>query len=575
MSTYVSSACDVCRRRKVKCDLADPCSNCRVSGFECERTAVPKKRGRKLRKPSADLPMLPNYRQLAPCSPLLEGRQSVGSPWPTVVLPTHPDPSSSPSVANSPSIEPPNKPEWILRKLIGIIQSIPSLGTLESIVSRCIDLYLKFIFPNQPLIHEPTIRASVAIFSPEVPAPFERCYNLFTPPQNNEVALLRAFTLLTALSAFVASVIPDQLLPSPHNLADVFLRASREMLQVYQDYDLENPDSSSLNIRMWHSAALQNTTGKVGASWHSHGEATLLAQRLRLFDEESVRQTPSVEAQLLRSAFWHLYSAERSAEALESRPVVLHEVLFHGELTVLEHTEHDEVLLDVSKEINQGSFEHHLRAGFRVKCRVWTLAARLISAIKAYSRRRVGRALDVDDHLAPGSLTVSRLTDAYIDFSNIVDELPETLLSLDSATDTSLDGTVSSYQRTCFMVQRSNIMTTFHCMRLIALQHCVAHDLVEIMGLSTDTASLAMKKIEIASEFLRELRLVSFVCFKVQGETAVEKVRRVGAFLMEVIQTVQHYNIKARAGSLFERLLDYLSQLDSRASDELSGLYVR
>ncbi|KAL5338342.1 hypothetical protein BJX70DRAFT_398860 [Aspergillus crustosus] len=119
-------------------------------------------------------------------------------------------------------------------------------------------------------------------------------------------------------------------------------------------------------------------------------------------------------------------------------------------------------------------------------------------------------------------------------------------------------------------------MTAFNCIRLVELQHCVTHDLVEIMGLSTDTASLTMKKIEIASEFLRELRLVSFVWFKVQGETAaVEKVRRVGAALLEVIQTVQQYNIQARASSLFERSLDYLSQLDSKASDELSGLDVR
>ncbi|KAL5338343.1 hypothetical protein BJX70DRAFT_398861 [Aspergillus crustosus] len=217
------------------------------------------------------------------------------------------------SLCRNPPIEPPNKSEWILSQLIAMIQSIPSLGTLESIVSRCIDLYLEFIFPNQPLIHEPTIRASVAIFSLEIPAPFE-------------VARLRAFTLLTALSTFVASVTPDQLLLSPHYLAD-------------------KPVSFSLNIRMWHSATLQNTTGKIGASWHSHGEATSIAQRLGLFDEDPLRQIPPVKAQLLRSAFWHLYLAERSAEALGSRPVVLHEVLFAGELTVLEHTEHDQILL--------------------------------------------------------------------------------------------------------------------------------------------------------------------------------------------------------------------------------------
>lgn len=41
-------ACSVCSRRKVKCDKADPCSNCRVAGVKClyEKPIVPRPRKR-------------------------------------------------------------------------------------------------------------------------------------------------------------------------------------------------------------------------------------------------------------------------------------------------------------------------------------------------------------------------------------------------------------------------------------------------------------------------------------------------------------------------------------------------
>ncbi|KAF8994382.1 hypothetical protein BDQ17DRAFT_1096678 [Cyathus striatus] len=43
-------ACDICRRRKIKCDEPKPphnkCSNCFQQGVECTYIAAPKKRGR-------------------------------------------------------------------------------------------------------------------------------------------------------------------------------------------------------------------------------------------------------------------------------------------------------------------------------------------------------------------------------------------------------------------------------------------------------------------------------------------------------------------------------------------------
>ncbi|KAL4876473.1 hypothetical protein BJY04DRAFT_223105 [Aspergillus karnatakaensis] len=562
-STKVTSACDACRRRKVKCDLADPCSNCRISGLQCQCTLTPKKRGRKTRKPSA-LPTTPStqFRLAASQQP-----QSGASPEPAAAIPSYDSPASSVMLGQSPSIHTSESARVFIALVDAISSAFPS--TIEEVIPNCIELYIQYLFPIQPLVHEPTIRASASLFSPQASSN-HAAWPVADPSSDGDFSLLKSFTLVTALCAFVTSTAPDSLLPGAHLLASPFLKASQAMLQLYLDYDLENPDSSSLNIRMWHSASRQNITGRVGASWHYHGEATLIAQRLRLYSEEWVSQSPPIEAQVLRAGFWHLYAAERTAEALESRPVVLHETLFHSELTVREHTEQDQLLLDVSQGHHQQSLELRLRVGFHIKCRVWILAARLTSGIKAYARRLRNDAIDTG-----ADAEVSRLTDLYISFLTTADDLPEFLWSLDSVDDQIMDKEVLVYQRTCFMVQRSNIMTTFHCMKLVALQLCITHNLVQIMGLTPDTTSFALRKLEIASEFIRELRLVPFACLKMQGETAVEKIRRVAASLLELIQTMDHSGIKARASSQFERILDYLSELDSKASDELSSNYVR
>lgn len=51
----------------------------------------------------------------------------------------------------------------------------------------------------------------------------------------------------------------------------------------------------------------------------------------------------------------------------------------------------------------------------------------------------------------------------------------------------------------------------------------------------------------------------------------VERVRRVGTILLELVHNADNKTIEGVARSLFERFLDLLAKLDSRASDELAG----
>ncbi|KAF5568941.1 xylanolytic transcriptional activator xlnR [Fusarium phyllophilum] len=143
-------------------------------------------------------------------------------------------------------------------------------------VHKCVDLFIQYQFPNTPVVHEPTLRAaSLLITTDNVP--------LFTSlissasDFHQQVSYLRKFTLATALCASVMSVMPDRRPSQRALLAASFLSASRATLRRYEEHDLEHPDSTSLVIRMWHSAAIQNSTGKVGTSYHYHAEAAYLA----------------------------------------------------------------------------------------------------------------------------------------------------------------------------------------------------------------------------------------------------------------------------------------------------------
>lgn len=49
----------------------------------------------------------------------------------------------------------------------------------------------------------------------------------------------------------------------------------------------------------------------------------------------------------------------------------------------------------------------------------------------------------------------------------------------------------------------------------------------------------------------------------------VEQIRRMGATLLKIVQETDNSSLKERAKSLFLTLLDVLSRLDSRVSEEL------
>ncbi|KAH7153479.1 hypothetical protein EDB81DRAFT_946321 [Dactylonectria macrodidyma] len=565
----VSTACDACKLRKVKCDMTEPCANCRISQLCCAYTIIPRKRGRRVGKRTLAgqevrrRPTPPRPEQLSE-SLECQGQARTSTP----LAPSPPGTLSLTYVQNvvdESAIGLGDAAAQIHGSLMASIRSILPSDAVTDVIHKCLDMFVQYVFVMTPIIHEPTLRASVSLFGPDS---HPQSWALLQPAsytQAPRASPLKAFTLITALCAAVTSVIPDELMAQRHSVSISFLTASRAMHRIYEDYDREHPDSSSLVIRIWYSTALQNITGCIGTSYHYLWEATLIAQRLRLYEEDSVRNKATVESQLLRTSFWQLFSADKASCAFENRPYVLNELLFAGDLTLLERGENDEPLLEATKSFNQGSLESRLLAGFHLKRCLWSLAGDLVMDIKMYARRNSSRIQEPD---------LAHLTDSYLKFMGLADDLPPWLqyFNDDSGSTTATNTEVLPHQKTCFFVQRNNLMTTFHCLKLIILQKCIECNTLVIMGLENQALPLAIKKIEIVYDFLQELQMTPFVCIKVQGEPVVERIRRVGSILLELTETVENDRIKARSSALFKRILDFLSKLDSKASDTLHGV---
>jgi hypothetical protein len=372
------------------------------------------------------------------------------------------------------------------------------------IVTHCIDMYMQYTFPTAPLVHEPTLRASAAIFFSEPPS----INHVDASDICQRVAPLRAFALVTALCASVASMMPDSLIPCPrHLLVKPFFHASRETLRSIEDHDLENPSSASLTIRTFHSTALQHMTGKHGAAWHVQGQATLIALSLRLYSEQSIKRYDALEGQLLRLTFWHMYAADHVAAALRHRPCVLHESLFDEEFTLHPHPEHEIPLMDPDGSRYDESFEGQLRIGFHLFRCVSSSAARLVLDI-----RRLGMTAAESDK--------ARLAQAYLEYTGLLDDLPHWLHASNLELSHDDVEAVLSHKRS-FWVQRCTVMVTFHCLKLVILQQCIDSKLWDVVGLNDQPLALSMKKIEIIQDFLQTLDDIPFIYLQVKGEPNV------------------------------------------------------
>ncbi|KAJ0413213.1 hypothetical protein BJY00DRAFT_67797 [Aspergillus carlsbadensis] len=593
-------ACDACRRRKIRCDVESPqCSNCRSLQLRCEYSTR-RKRGPKPRLSSAALsPQSPGACSSTSRSSSQRLTQSAVQSAAQLVTQSvaqvaeheqelqyaernHHYVPGDRDVGESGDTP---RPLQVHRALNAAMHELGL--SLEQTANDCIDRFVQWSFPIVPYIHPATLKQHVQLLLPSA----EHLFHTTTtePPR----AEMRAFTLVTGACAFECRRMGHG--SSSHRvdaLCIPFLAASRDMLSCFEDWDISHADSSSLAIRMAQSGAFHNL-GQTGKSWHILGEALRLAMDMRLFDQASYANLDPLEAKLRRNLFACIYMADKSASILNSRPTGFHEICLDDVTVDLVQLEDDFPLLDTEDERFAPPFEQRLHQGIIYHTlRLWTVATDLHLYMKIFTRLRTSRLLGVDSGSTEGCVVSdTQIMHLYVTFSSILDTLPPWLRdpsSYDDSTATIPTSTTSpppnppptttatTTARTSppphhlpFWTQHANLTLTFHTLRLLLLRRARKMHCTPLLGLTDSPEILMLREVEIANDLTAALARIPDEALQANGEPLVEKLRCVGAALLEVTQRSCCPVIVARARGLLGVVLDVVARLHSRVSDEV------
>jgi hypothetical protein len=196
--------------------------------------------------------------------------------------------------------------------------------------------------------------------------------------------------------------------------------------------------------------------------------------------------------------------------------------------------------------------------------------------------------------------------DPYSSFLGLLDHLPPFPHSSDSVKHA--DQAIAEIMRCQFWIQRSNLLVNYYCLHMEILNRLAEHGLTMMIGVQNTETVIALPKTEIAHDMnvfvinapidsllvngeacvsrvhlpqdpkTRRPQVFSLNFYLVKGRLSaytvdlllsqVTKIRYMSATLLELIHKVQAPQVVKRANSLFSSLLDVLTKLNSRASDE-------
>ncbi|UKZ49662.1 hypothetical protein TrVGV298_003910 [Trichoderma virens] len=582
----VSRACDRCRRRKAKCEYlsaVDSCTHCRDAHVQCTFDLPLARRGPKARKKSDQ----PGQPPPDPSSLSTGARGSGQMPPPLSFsgpaaggLQPFNSSSLSPETAWEP-VEPLSIENGLPRQPLGDLPGLSTIQnistrqrwlhlahamtlrntTLERVSKRCIDLFFDYLYPLTPLVYEPALREVLAyIFSQPLPginqpSPLSQLtpdptagttplssaesWAGFGQPGSRTVGSRLApwvdstFTLVTAVCAEAAFMLPKDIFPEGESVSEIFLEASRDCLHQHLEADLENPTANSIAIRYFHSNCL-HAAGKPKYSWHIFGEAIRLAQVMHLHEEASLEGLVPIEAEFRRRCFWILYLGDKSAAILNNRPITIHKYCFDTGITTLYPSGIEDEFLNTASDPPRKSFI----SGFNANVRLWQSAADLL-------------------------LEIRHLDSLYVRFITCLDDLPPYLQSCTLAMAAMAEGNGSAESKQ-YVIQCINLQVTFHCLRMVITQK-----FEDLSYFAPGVEQADLRKSEIVRDMLRVMNEAPFWGLQANGEPNVEKIRLIGASLLAIIHRNQDSPLATRARSDFSVLLDILTRLDSKASDQL------
>ena len=170
----------------------------------------------------------------------------------------------------------------------------PTSPSYFHLIPTCLDLFMEHIYPIMPLVHMPTLRASIN-----------------RPLEMYEQNLLYSLCALTSTHMSGKNI----LAPGPPSWEAAGRFFLDECISVRQRYDFVEDKSLSAVISSYliHTAFFELNQNR--KCWYYLREALTLGQDLMLHDENSYAGLAPAEALCRRRTFWILYVTERYADS--------------------------------------------------------------------------------------------------------------------------------------------------------------------------------------------------------------------------------------------------------------------
>lgn len=472
---------------------------------------------------------------------------------------------------------------------LGLDMSMPSLAR------KCVNHYFDCLYPLMPIVHRPNIELGLCLLQPGI--------------ERREVDL-QVFSLTVALCAIAAAIIPSTIFKEGSLIADKFYNASKRSLELYRE--IEQPTSSSIAIRYFQSG-YTHSVGKPRTTWDELESAIALAQDMRLHEETAYARMDKVESQLCRRLFWVLFTGDKSAGILGKHHITLGRYLVESGITV----QYSKSLDGEDSVMCQDSAEPLplLITGFNLNQDLWRAAYLVLLEIDALEDRylrpegRENRASGM-----PALAELSHLCDLYIAFETSLDNVPTCLrahptLSLSPASFSFGQGNDKPPLARTFALQRINLHVSYQCLRLVIVQAMTAlvntgitnwntasslwpsiltlnespssgsrsghfdpapaYHIPELRTNRGESSILLLQKVRIAEDMLHILHTSSLEDLRLNGESCVEKIRLVGAAMLEVIDHHADSPVAEIAWRFKELYPHILAYLESKASDSL------
>ncbi|KAK0102632.1 hypothetical protein ONS95_006236 [Cadophora gregata] len=460
----------------------------------------------------------------------------------------------------------------------------------------CVDHYFECLYPLMPIVYRPKIELGLCLLQPGI--------------ERREMDL-EVFTLTVALCAITAAVVPSTIFSQGSLVAEKFYCTSKRSMELYRR--IEKPSSSSIAIRYFQSG-YTHSVGKPRTTWDELESAIELAQIMRLHEESSYAGMDVVESQLCRRLFWILFTGDKSAAILGKHQITLGRYLLESGITVCYSESLDGE--DINMRLDSGESVPRLVTGFNLNQDVWHAGYLVLLEIEKLREKYRGLEEGEDGpRRLPTPAELSHISDLNIAFETCLDNAP-TCLRASPTLSHSPESFFFGQEREApplpraFALHRINLQVTYQCLRLVILQamasnitpyYNVSHIWAPFSPLTymspgaasnSDHASptlarnistpeesilvrepsvLLLQKVRIAEEMLHILHTSSLENLRLNGESCVEKIRLVGAAMLEI---VDHHGDSPVAGmaSRFKELYPHiLAHLRSKASDSLAS----